>query len=79
SAPDISGKGIVNPVAAILSVGMLLKYSLLEPDLAKAVDEAVKITIEKGIRTADIGGKSNTSDVGDAIASELAAILSGRK
>lgn len=79
SAPDISGKGLVNPVAMILSIGMMLKYSLQEPELAKAIDEAVKVTIEKGIKTADIGGKSSTKDVGDAIASELASILSGRK
>lgn len=75
SAPDISGKGIVNPVAMILSIGMMLRYSLAEPELAKAIDEAVKITIEKGIKTGDIGGTSKTSEVGDAVAQELAAIL----
>ncbi|KAK4989880.1 3-isopropylmalate dehydrogenase [Elasticomyces elasticus] len=79
SAPDIAGRGIVNPVAMLLSVGMMLKYSLAEPELAKTVDEAVRITIDKGIRTKDIGGTSSTSDVGDAVASELASILSGRK
>lgn len=79
SAPDISGKGIVNPVAAILSMSMLLKYSLCMPDLAKAVDDAVKIVIDKGIRTADIGGTNSTVDVGDAVASELAQILRGQK
>ncbi|KAF2218394.1 3-isopropylmalate dehydrogenase [Elsinoe ampelina] len=75
SAPDISGKGIVNPVAMILSVGMMLKYSLNEPKLAKAVDEAVKRTIDKGIRTGDIGGSAKTKEVGDAVAEELGAIL----
>ncbi|KAK4993759.1 3-isopropylmalate dehydrogenase [Elasticomyces elasticus] len=79
SAPDIAGRGIVNPVAMLLSVGMMLKYSLAEPELAKTVDEAVRVTIDKGIRTKDIGGTSSTSDVGDAVASELASILSGRK
>ncbi|KAF2085459.1 beta-isopropylmalate dehydrogenase A [Saccharata proteae CBS 121410] len=79
SAPDISGKGIVNPVAAILSAGMMLKYSLCLPELAKAVDEAVKIVIDKGIRTGDIGGTASTKDVGDAVASELGQILSGMK
>ena len=63
----------------ILSVGMMLKYSLQEPELAKAIDEAVKVTIDKGITTADIGGSAQTWDVGDAVASELASILSGRK
>ena len=77
SAPDIAGKGIVNPVAALLSISMMLKYSLNLPQLAKAIDKAVEITIEKGITTPDIGGKHNTVDVGDAVASELAHILRG--
>ena len=59
----------------LLSVGMMLKYSLQEPELAKAVEEAVKIVIEKGIKTGDIGGKSKTTEVGDAVASELEKIL----
>lgn len=75
SAPDISGQGIVNPVAMLLSIGMMLKYSLQEPELAKAVEEAVKNVIEKGIKTGDIGGTAKTTEVGDAVASELAAIL----
>lgn len=75
SAPDISGKGIVNPVAMILSVSMMLKYSLCEPGLAGAVDEAVKNAIEKGATTRDIGGTLSTSEVGDAVAKELETIL----
>jgi len=59
----------------ILSVGMMLKYSFQQPELAKKVDEAVKIVIDKDIRTADIGGKSSTAEVGDAVAKELEAIL----
>ncbi|KAL8684798.1 MAG: hypothetical protein Q9218_008131 [Villophora microphyllina] len=77
SAPDISGKGIVNPVAAILSTAMLLQYSLNLPQEAKAVEEAVKRTIDNGVRTGDIGGKATTSEVGDATAKELEKILSG--
>ncbi|KAF2756859.1 3-isopropylmalate dehydrogenase Leu2A [Pseudovirgaria hyperparasitica] len=76
SAPDIAGQGIVNPVAAILSIGMMLKYSLCLPDIAKAVDEAVRRAIENGVKTADIGGKNTTSEVGDAVVKELAEILS---
>lgn len=76
SAPDISGQGIVNPVAMLLSVGMMLKYSLQQPELAKKVDEAVKIVIDKNIRTKDIGGSATTSQVGDAVAEELAKLLS---
>ncbi len=76
SAPDISGQGIVNPVAAILSVSMLLKYSLCLPDLAALVDDAVKIVIDKNVRTPDIGGTAKTSEVGDAVAGELRKLLS---
>lgn len=71
SAPDIAGKGICNPVATILSMSMLLKYSILRPELALKIDEATKIAIDKNIRTKDIGGTANTSEVGDAIAAEL--------
>ncbi|KAI9789560.1 MAG: 3-isopropylmalate dehydrogenase [Peltula sp. TS41687] len=75
SAPDISGQGLVNPVAAILSTAMLLQLSLNLPVEAKAIEDAVRSVIEKGIRTADIGGSSNTAEVGDAIAAELQNIL----
>ena len=75
SAPDISGKGIVNPVAMLLSVAMMLKYSLGQAELSQKVEEAVKTVIDKGIRTADIGGSAKTSEVGDAVAAELEEIL----
>jgi 3-isopropylmalate dehydrogenase len=67
--------GIVNPVAAILSVSMMLKYSFCLPELATAVDKAVEETIEKGTRTKDIGGSATTKEMGEAIATELVAIL----
>ncbi|KAF1809496.1 3-isopropylmalate dehydrogenase [Eremomyces bilateralis CBS 781.70] len=76
SAPDISGKGIVNPVASILSVSMMFKYSLCLPEIAQAIDDAVKIVIEKGINTGDIGGTAKTTEVGDAVVEELLRILS---
>jgi 3-isopropylmalate dehydrogenase len=75
SAPDISGKGIVNPVAMILSVSMMLKYSLCQPELAAAVDKAVSNAIEAGATTKDIGGSLGTREVGDAIAKELEKTL----
>ncbi|CAO2652585.1 Nn.00g008680.m01.CDS01 [Neocucurbitaria sp. VM-36] len=75
SAPDIAGQGIVNPVATILSISMMFKYSLCLPELAAKLDEATKITIDKGVRTKDIGGSSTTSQVGDAIAAELETLL----
>jgi 3-isopropylmalate dehydrogenase len=75
SAPDIAGKGIVNPVAMILSVSMMLKYSLCLPELASAIDKAVETSIETGTRTKDIGGQATTKEMGDAITAELVKIL----
>jgi 3-isopropylmalate dehydrogenase len=75
SAPDISGQGIVNPVGTILSIAMMLRYSLNLPKEAVAVEQAVRNVIEKGIRTKDIGGSNSTSEVGDAVAEELAKVL----
>lgn len=75
SAPDISGQEKVNPVAMILSLGMMLKYSLQQPELATKIDDAVRNTIEKGTMTRDIGGSAKTGEVGDAIAKELEALL----
>ncbi|MFC1518038.1 3-isopropylmalate dehydrogenase [Candidatus Margulisiibacteriota bacterium] len=68
SAPDIAGKGIANPIAQILSAGMMLKYSLGETKAAKAIDQAVLKTLEQGNRTADIypAQRSSTSEGGSA-------------
>lgn len=76
SAPDIAGKGIINPVAAILSVAMLLLYSLNMPHESELVEKAVQNVIEKGICTPDIGGTSSTQQVGDAVAEELKRLFS---
>lgn len=75
SAPDIAGKGIVNPVAAILSVAMMLQYSLGMMAEAKIVESAVRNVIEAGVKTGDLGGKASTSEVGDAVAAELEKLL----
>jgi len=75
SAPDIAGKGVVNPVAAILSMAMMLQYSLNRPAEAKAIETAVRNVMEAGVRTIDIGGKAKTHEVGDAVAAELENIL----
>ena len=71
SAPDIAGKGIANPIAQILSAGMMLEYSLANIDAAKRIYSAVDKVIASGLRTADIasGGETvSTSEMGDAIA-----------
>ncbi|KAF7509805.1 hypothetical protein GJ744_007500 [Endocarpon pusillum] len=75
SAPDIAGQGAVNPVAAVLSVAMLLRYSLGMAEEAKLVEEAVRNVIEMGVGTKDIGGSASTSQVGDQIAEELETLL----
>ncbi len=71
SAPDISGKGIVNPVGTILSVAMMLRYSLQLPQDAVAVETAVKDAIDSGVRTKDLGGSASTKEMGDAVVAAL--------
>ncbi|MDP3061944.1 MAG: isocitrate/isopropylmalate family dehydrogenase, partial [Chloroflexota bacterium] len=75
SAPDIAGKGIANPIATILSVAMLLRYSLALADEAAMVAAAVARTLAAGKRTADIAPKGavtlTTSQMGDAIVEAL--------
>jgi 3-isopropylmalate dehydrogenase len=56
-------------------MSMMFKYSLCIPELALKIDEATRNVIDRGIRTADIQGKSSTSEVGDAIAEELEKLL----
>ncbi len=55
SAPDIAGQGVVNPLAAILSVALMLRVSLAEPVAAEGVEQAVDDAIELGARTRDLG------------------------
>jgi len=69
----------VNPIGTILSVAMMLKYSLNLHAESLAVEEAVRKTIEKGIRTKDIGGTSTTEEVGNAVADELMKVLEAMK
>ena len=74
SAPDIEGKNIANPLATILSIGMMLRYSLNEIGLADKVELAVQQVIENGLRTADIAGGNaaiGTNQMGDAVISAL--------
>jgi 3-isopropylmalate dehydrogenase len=75
SAPDISGKGIVNPVGTILSVAMMLKYSLNLPSEAALVEEAVSRALEGGVRTKELGGTAGTAEMGDAVVKELVTLL----
>ncbi len=54
SAPDIAGKGIANPIGAILSVAMLFRFGLKQPQAAEIIERAVDEVAERGFRTADI-------------------------
>jgi len=75
SAPDIAGQNIANPLATILSVSMMLRYSLNEPAVADAIEAAVGKVLDQGYRTADIytEGKTkvSTSQMGDAVVAAL--------
>ena len=72
SAPDIAGKGIANPLAAILSVAMLLDHLKL-PSGAKAVRDGVAQVLKAGKpRTPDLGGQAGTKEVGDAVVAAVA-------
>ena len=72
SAPDIAGKGIANPIAAILSAAMMMRYSLNLPDEASAIENAVEKVLDMGYRTADIGKDYlSTSEITDKIISYI--------
>jgi 3-isopropylmalate dehydrogenase len=70
SAPDIAGQGIANPIATILSAGMMLNY-LGEVEGEKRIKRAIQQVLEKGYRTPDLGGDVTTSQMGDLICSHL--------
>jgi tartrate dehydrogenase/decarboxylase/D-malate dehydrogenase len=73
SAPDIAGRGVVNPMAQILSVAMMLDHFGME-GAARSVERAVAAVLKEGkYRTPDLGGTSSTSDVTGAVIGELAA------
>jgi 3-isopropylmalate dehydrogenase len=71
SAPDIAGQGIANPLAAILSFEMALRWSLDRADLADRLFAAVNAALEKGARTPDLGGSLTTVQMADAVLAEL--------
>jgi isocitrate/isopropylmalate dehydrogenase len=67
SAPDIAGKGIANPIAAILSLEMVMRWSLGRAEVADRIFAAVDRALQDGARTADIGGSMSTRQMADAI------------
>ena len=76
SAPDIAGKDVANPLATILSVAMMLRYSLQQQEAAARVERAVQDVLTSGLRTADIWSegttKVGTRAMGDAVVAALA-------
>jgi len=71
SAPDIAGRGIANPLAAILSAAMMLDH-LGEAQAARSVEASVKAVLAAGsVRTPDLGGSSGTEDVAAAVIANL--------
>lgn len=79
SAPDIAGQDIANPLATILSVAMMLRYSLNQTALANKVEQAVSSVLDLGLRTADISTETDniigTEAMGDAV---VVALLAGK-
>ncbi len=77
SAPDITGKGIANPLAAILSSALLLRYSLGLNEEAEAVEQSVMSVLEQGYRTSDIFSEGttrvSTREMGDLVVGRFAA------
>jgi 3-isopropylmalate dehydrogenase len=75
SAPDIAGKNVANPLATLLSVAMMLRYSLDESALADKIEAAVNTVLDQGLRTADIQSEgtqlASTSEMGDAVIAAL--------
>jgi 3-isopropylmalate dehydrogenase len=75
SAPDIAGLGIANPLATILSVAMMYRYSFNRTDVAETIEQAVGDVLDQGLRTADIKGDAaetiTTEQMGDAVVAAL--------
>ena len=77
SAPDIAGKDIANPLATILSVAMMMRYTFALEDTAQRIESAVHKVLQQGLRTGDIyeAGmqKVGCSAMGDAVVNALSA------
>ena len=75
SAPDIAGKGVANPLATILSVAMMMRYTFAKEEVALRIENAVKKVLAQGYRTGDIyepgTTKVGTREMGDAVIAAL--------
>jgi 3-isopropylmalate dehydrogenase len=77
SAPDLAGKNIANPLATILSLAMMFRYTLSRADVAERIEAAVRRVLEEGLRTADIARAGEravgTREMGDAVVRALSS------
>ena len=75
SAPDIAGQGKANPLAAILSASMMLRFSFGDGERADRIDAAVEAALDQGLRTADLFERDTrlvtTSEMGDAVVAKM--------
>jgi len=75
SAPDIAGKGLANPLAMILSMAMMFRYTFERADLAGRIEKAVRSALASGLRTGDIAAKNTktatTAEMGRAVVKAL--------
>ena len=75
TAPDIAGQGKANPLATILSVAMMLRYTLASPAAADAIEQAVSAVLDQGLRTPDIYSPGqrlvSTIEMGEAVVAAL--------
>ena len=75
TAPDIAGKGMANPIATVLSVALMMRYSLGLTEEAAAVERAVEQVLASGLRTPDVAGAGGrqvgTLEMGDALAAAI--------
>jgi len=74
SAPDLAGKGVANPVGAILSVALLVRHSLGHVEASRAIEMAVEQVLSDGVRPRDLGGLASTAEIGDRVAEKVMRI-----
>ncbi len=78
SAPDIAGQNKANPLATILSLAMMMRYTLNKPELAEAIEKAIEHTLDQGIRTVDLAHAGEAyvscSAMGDAVCQALESL-----
>ena len=78
SAPDIAGKAVANPLATILSVAMMLRYSLEQPEAADRIESAVRAVLAAGLRTPDIWSEGTAKVCTRAMGDAVVAALTGK-